>query len=108
MKDPGRRDRGMRNLDEGTVVGIINPVEDPTPGGRIGMPPGDSDSATRTDAALVRGLRTNDPEALRKLMDAYWSPLVGFANRILSGVGDPEDMVQTAFVRFWSRRHHLD
>jgi len=72
------------------------------------MPPGDLEQAKSTDMALVRGLRADDPEALKKLMDAYWSPLVGFANRILSGAGDPEDMVQTAFVRFWSRRHSLD
>jgi RNA polymerase sigma-70 factor (ECF subfamily) len=98
----------MRNLDEGTVVGIIKPVEDLFPGGRTGMPPAESDKSPNTDAALVRRLRTDDAEALRTLMDTYWSPLVGFANRIVSGAGDPEDMVQTAFVRLWSRRHQLD
>jgi RNA polymerase sigma-70 factor (ECF subfamily) len=41
-------------------------------------------------------------------MDAYWSPLVGFAHRIVSEAGDPEDMVQTAFIRLWSRRRQLD
>jgi RNA polymerase sigma-70 factor (ECF subfamily) len=41
-------------------------------------------------------------------MDAYWSPLVGFAYRILGGIGDPEDLAQTAFVKLWTRRHRLD
>ncbi len=72
------------------------------------MPPVESDPAKNGDGALVRRLRADDPEALRELMDAHWSPLVGFAHRIVSGAGDPEDVVQTAFVRLWSRRHHLD
>ncbi|MGD2122200.1 MAG: RNA polymerase sigma-70 factor [Gemmatimonadota bacterium] len=97
----------MRNLDEGTVVGLIEPVEDPISGKGTGMAPADPDPAKSNDAALVRRLRSDDPEALRDLMDSYWSPLVGFAHRIVSGAGDPEDMAQTAFVRLWSRRHQL-
>ncbi|NNM07457.1 MAG: RNA polymerase sigma-70 factor [Gemmatimonadetes bacterium] len=98
----------MRNLDEAKVVGIINPTEDPDSGRRSHMAPSEADPGRSADAALVRGLRSDDPEALRHLMESYWEPLVGFAQRILSGAGDPEDTVQTAFVRLWSRRYDLD
>lgn len=108
ITSPDRRERGMSNLDEGKVVGIIKLVDDPSSGGRTRMPPGESNPPKSNDAALVRGLRGDDPEALRVLMDAYWSPLVGFAHRFVAGAGDPEDVVQTAFVRLWSRRQHLD
>lgn len=72
------------------------------------MAPPESGPAPSTDASLVRGLRADDPDALRKLMDSYWEPLVGFAQRILTGACDPQDMVQTAFVRIWARRQALD
>ena len=71
------------------------------------MPVPETDQGQASDGSLVRGLRSDKPEALRKLMDVYWAPLVGFAHRILSGSGDPEDVVQTAFVRLWSRRYEL-
>jgi RNA polymerase sigma-70 factor (ECF subfamily) len=41
-------------------------------------------------------------------MGQFWEPLVGFAQRIMTGAGDPEDMVQTAFVRLWARRGELE
>lgn len=63
-------------------------------------PPNDSD--------VVRGLRSGDQDTLRKLMSLYWEPLVGFAHRTLSGAADPQDTVQTAFVRLWARRSHLE
>lgn len=72
------------------------------------MAPPDPASAMNPDAAFVRGLRSDDQDALRELMDAHWEPLVAFARRTLGGVGDPEDMAQTAFVRLWARRHRLD
>ncbi len=72
------------------------------------MPPAQSGPRDPAHAALVRRLRADDQDALRQLMDNYWEPLVGFAHRILSGSGDPEDTVQTAFVRLWSRRYELD
>ena len=72
------------------------------------MPPSQAGPGNTTDIGLVRKLRANDQHALRFLMDSYWEPLVGFAHRVLSGSGDPEDTVQTAFVRLWSRRYELD
>jgi len=71
------------------------------------MAPPETGQAVTPNTALVRGLRSDDPDALRHLMDAYWAPLVGFAHRILAGSGDAEDMVQTAFVRLWSGRRDL-
>ena len=64
-------------------------------------------SADRSDSSIVRGLRKDDPDALRHLMKTYWERLVAFAYRILVGVGDPEDTVQTAFIRLWNRRSQL-
>jgi RNA polymerase sigma-70 factor (ECF subfamily) len=98
----------MRNLDETKVEGVITLFGNVPPGGRNPMAPPGSDPSVNPDAALVRGLRAGDPDALRQLMDAYWAPLVGFAQRILAGAADPEDMVQTSFVRLWSRRKGLE
>jgi len=97
----------MNNLDETPVKGVLNLFEDSPLGGRKPMALPGTDPDVTPDAALTRGLRSDDPDALRQLMDAYWAPLVGFAQRILAGAGDPEDMVQTSFVRLWSRRQEL-
>lgn len=71
------------------------------------MAPPDKGTPSFPDAALVQRLRADDSDALRALMGSHWEPLVGFAHRILAGAGDPEDMVQTAFVRLWTRRREL-
>ena len=101
------RDGGMSNLHETKAAGVIILSEDVLLGGRKPMAPPDAGPAPTPDTALVRGLRADDPDALRSIMEKYWGPLVGFAHRILAGMGDPEDMVQTAFVRLWSRRREL-
>jgi RNA polymerase sigma-70 factor (ECF subfamily) len=98
----------MKNLDEAPAVGIINLFGELHSGGSNGMAPPETGSAPSADAALVRGLRSEDPRVLQDLMGQYWEPLVGFAQRIMVGAGDPEDMVQTAFVRLWARREKLD
>ena len=97
----------MKNLDEGKVVGIINPTENSFSGGKRSMPPSGTDTTRRADAELVRGLRSGSQGSLRRLMDALWEPLVGYAHRTLAGSGDAEGMVQTAFVRLWERRSAL-
>ena len=98
----------MRNLDETAAVGIIKLFGDSPSGGRDCMVPPDTGSAPTADVAFVRGLRSDDPDILRNLMGMYWEPLVGFAHRMLTGFGDAEDMVQTAFVRLWTRRRELE
>ncbi len=65
-----------------------------------------ADSAV-DDGHVIRGLRSDDPETLRRLMEAFWTPLVGFAHRFLAGSADPEDVVQAAFVKLWTRRSGL-
>jgi RNA polymerase sigma-70 factor (ECF subfamily) len=97
----------MKNLDEGMVVGSINPLEDPPLGGRNPMTETEGESVNTSDPSIVRRLREDDPDALRHLMKTYWERLVAFAHRILGGVGDPEDTVQTAFIRLWNRRSEL-
>lgn len=66
-----------------------------------------SDPVLPSDSDLIRALRSGDTQALRRVMSSHWSPLVVFASRTLSGSGDPEAVVQEAFVRVWSRRSVL-
>jgi RNA polymerase sigma-70 factor (ECF subfamily) len=40
-------------------------------------------------------------------MEDLWTPLVQYADRLLSGAGDPQDFAQEAFVRLWARRSRL-
>lgn len=56
------------------------------------------------DSELVEGLRSGDPRTLERLVAAYWDTLVPFADRILDGHADPQDVVQEAFIRLWARR----
>lgn len=67
----------------------------------------DDGAGETSDATIVRRLREDDPDALRHLMKTYWERLVAFAYRVLGGIGDPEDTVQTAFIRLWNRRGAL-
>jgi RNA polymerase sigma-70 factor (ECF subfamily) len=59
------------------------------------------------DPALIRGLRSDDPEALQQVLDRYWDPLVAFARRMVGDGGDPEDQAQEALARLWAKRHVL-
>ena len=86
---------------------IIKLVEDSDTIGSPPVQPTDIEGGASLDAVLIRGLRANDTRVFQELMAGYWPPLVAFAQRILAGSGDPEDVVQTAFVRFWSRRAGL-
>jgi RNA polymerase sigma-70 factor (ECF subfamily) len=74
---------------------------------KLMAPPG-NDPGRSPDEELIEGLRSGDTEALRRMMVRLWEPLVAFAGRTLSGYGDPEAMVQEAFVRIWTRRASLE
>lgn len=70
-------------------------MTEPTRAGQAELP---------SDAELIQGLRTGDEESLQLLLDAYWGPVVRYADRVLAGAGDPQDVAQDAFVRVWERR----
>lgn len=61
-----------------------------------------------SDVELLEGIRAGDPNALEALMARYWPPLVRYAENVMSGVGDPQDVVQEGFVRLWARREDWD
>ena len=61
-------------------------------------------TAVRSDVELLEGIRAGETRALEALMARYWPPLVRYAENVMSGVGDPQDVVQEGFVRLWARR----
>jgi RNA polymerase sigma-70 factor (ECF subfamily) len=63
----------------------------------------DRDSIER-DHALMRQIRAGDESALEALLGAYWTHLVGYVERLLSGTDAAEDVVQEAFIRLWQNR----
>ena len=71
------------------------------------MPQTPQDRDSLTDHGFMGSLRAGDPEALGRLMDQLWAPLLGYARQILPEGLDPQDVVQEAFVRLWSRRTQL-
>jgi RNA polymerase sigma-70 factor (family 1) len=56
---------------------------------------------------FVESLRSGDSEALDRLMGCLWAPLIRYAGRTLPDGSDPQDIVQEAFVRLWTRRATL-
>ena len=56
------------------------------------------------DREVIERVRSGDAEILERLMANYWGDLVRYADGILGGSGDGQDVVQEAFIRFWSRR----
>ncbi len=56
---------------------------------------------------FLESLRSGDSEALDRLMDCLWAPLVRYAGQTLPDGSDPQDIVQEAFVRLWTRRATL-
>jgi len=77
------------------------------PTGEGQMPQSPQDWDFLLEPGFLQALRSGDPEALGKLMDRLWAPLVGYARRILPEGLDPQDVVQEAFVRLWIRRAQL-
>ena len=67
-----------------------------------------SDDVLPPDPELIEGIRSGDPGTLGRLQTAHWSALLRFAQRILDGRGDPQDVVQEAFIRLWTHRERWD
>lgn len=70
--------------------------------------PGSQDGECDADAELLRRIRSGDTEALDALIRRHWEPLLRYAASIAPEVSDPQDLVQEALVRLWSRRSELD
>ncbi len=66
------------------------------------------DQAELTDRELIEGIRSCDPGVAQYLLDRYWQPLIRYADGILGGAVDPQDVVQDAFVRLWAHRERWD
>lgn len=63
-----------------------------------------ADPTLPPDDELIERIRSGDPGTLQLLMTAHWSGLLQYADRIVGGSSDPQDVVQEAFIRFWTRR----
>src|SRR2546427_11523414 len=57
------------------------------------------------DAQLMQRLAHGDVAALKRLIDVYWVPLLGYATRVLQQPDAAEDVAQETFVRIWERRN---
>lgn len=56
------------------------------------------------ERSLMERLRSGDDSAFTELMQAYWAPLVAYADRLLSSRDAAEDVVQDTMLRVWERR----
>jgi RNA polymerase sigma-70 factor (ECF subfamily) len=65
---------------------------------------GMTDAGSPPDGELIAGIRSGDTQALEQLIEVYWDRLVRYAERVLGGTGDPQDVVQEAFIRLWTHR----
>ncbi|MGD2067788.1 MAG: sigma-70 family RNA polymerase sigma factor [Gemmatimonadota bacterium] len=63
-----------------------------------------ADPTLPPDDELIERIRSGDPATLELLMTAHWSGLLQYAGRIVGEASDPQDVVQEAFIRFWTRR----
>lgn len=57
-----------------------------------------------TDHELIEGIRSCDPRVADYLIATYWEPLLRYADGILEGAADAQDVVQNVFLRLWSHR----
>jgi len=56
------------------------------------------------DRSLMERIHSGDPSALESVLERYWSPLVSYADRLLSDQDAAEDVVQETMVRLWNQR----
>jgi RNA polymerase sigma-70 factor (ECF subfamily) len=83
---------GIRRADSGVPVHLrqaIHAMMDPT---------------ELTDSELIEGIRSCDSRVAQYLLDQYWAPLLRYAEGILEGTADAQDIVQDAFLRLWANR----
>ncbi|TQO37507.1 RNA polymerase sigma-70 factor (ECF subfamily) [Arenibacter algicola] len=53
-------------------------------------------------------IQKNDNHALRKLFDLHYKPLCIYALQFTERLPDAEDIVQSIFIRLWSKREELN
>lgn len=70
---------------------------------RFGVPE-EASSSTPSDAEVIERLKADDARALELLLATHWAALLRYAEGVLGGVGDPQDVVQEGFIRLWNRR----
>lgn len=81
------------------------------PPGLMTSQPTSSDARRRAaseEARIVRRLGAGESEALSELYDRYSGMLLALATRILSSVGDAEEVVQEAFLQAWRQAGRYD
>jgi RNA polymerase sigma-70 factor (ECF subfamily) len=60
------------------------------------------------DVQLLQRIRDGDEGAFDTLFRRYYSPLVGFAETMLRGMGAAEDIVQDVLLELWRRREIIN
>lgn len=53
------------------------------------------------DELILSGINHKNEKAWRYLYDYYYAALCSYVDRILKGVGNPEDLVQDIFITLW-------
>lgn len=53
-------------------------------------------------------IQRNDNHALKKLFDLHYRPLCVYALQFTERLPDAEDIVQTIFIKFWTKRKELN
>jgi RNA polymerase sigma-19 factor, ECF subfamily len=67
-----------------------------------------SSDGRSSDAQLAERIRRGDERAFERLLQARWTPLVGY---VIGRIGDAElakDVAQEAFARLWEQRREID
>lgn len=57
---------------------------------------------------LAKRLGTGDPKAYNYLMNTYYRSLCAYVHTLTRDHGKAEDIVQNVFVKFWTKRNHID
>ncbi len=63
--------------------------------------PASGEQDAREDVALMLRVKTGDLDAFEVLVERHQHSVVGTAAKMLSGVGDAEDIGQQVFIRVW-------
>lgn len=64
----------------------------------------DSGRTERSIAPLMERIHRGERAAMDDLIRRFWEPLVSYAQEIVEGPDDAEDVVQSVFLKVWERR----